>query len=72
MILALFLGVVAVLILALIFKGKLIELFGSFAGITKSKTFWIIIILTLAIVFRKFVLEILMWILKILKGVLRI
>jgi hypothetical protein len=67
-----FFGVIVVLVLALVFKGKLLELFQGFMELTKSRTFWIVVILSLVIAFRKFVQEVLMWILKILKGVLKI
>lgn len=70
--LLIFLGLLVMLILILIFKDRLVGLLESFNGILSGKRMIWAIVLLLVIVFRKFVLEILMWILKILKGVLRI
>jgi len=67
-----FFGLLLLLILGIIFKDKLVELFGSFGSISKSKTFWILIIITLVIVFRKFVLEVLMMLLKFIRGLLHV
>jgi hypothetical protein len=72
MIALMFFGLIALLILALIFKKSLLELFGAFGNIYKSRTFWIILILGLVVVFRKFVLEVLMMILKLFRGILHV
>ena len=71
-IVALFAGLLILGIFALIFKTQLTALFGSVGSIYKSRTFWILLILALVFVFRKFVLEVLMMILKLVRGILHV
>jgi uncharacterized membrane protein (DUF485 family) len=66
-----FFGMLVMLVLVIIFKDRLVSLFETIGGLFQGKL-WIAITITLVIVFRKFVLELLMWILKIIRGILKL
>lgn len=71
-ILLIFFAILVLLVLIIIFKDRLVSLVESFTGLLKGPKIWIGITLVLVIVFRKFVLEVLMMILKLVRGILKI
>lgn len=71
-VMVIFFAILVLLVLIIIFKDRLVGLLESFKGLLTGPKMWIGIALVFAFVFRKFVLEVLMMLLKLIRGVLKI
>ena len=65
-------GLLVLLILVIIFKDRLVSLVESIAGFFKGPKLWISIAIVFIVIFRKFVLEVLMLLLKVVRGIFKI